>query len=59
MDANKEHIMPVLAECYGTENAGLWWQRWRIFFMACSELFSFNDGSEWYVGHYLFRKVSS
>ncbi|MDH3552485.1 MAG: class I SAM-dependent methyltransferase, partial [Gammaproteobacteria bacterium] len=56
MDANKEAIMPVLAECYGDAHASLWWQRWRIFFMACAELFAWDEGAEWYVGHYLFRK---
>ena len=57
MDSNKEQIMPILAECYGEADATVWWQRWRIFFMACSELFSYDDGNEWYVGHYRFRKV--
>jgi cyclopropane-fatty-acyl-phospholipid synthase len=56
-DANKEQIMPVLADCYGEENASLWWQRWRIFFMACAELFDYHGGEEWFVGHYLFRKA--
>ena len=59
MDSNKEKILPILAECYGADDAEVWWQRWRVFFMACSELFNYNQGSEWYVGHYLFRsKVS-
>lgn len=57
MDENKAAIMPILARCYGDDNASLWWQRWRIFFMACAELFNFDDGKEWYVGHYLFRKT--
>ncbi len=58
MDSNEEQIMPVLADCYGTENASLWWQRWRIFFMACAELFDYDEGQEWYVGHYRFRKAA-
>ena len=58
MDKNKDAIMPVLAKCYGAWNASLWWQRWRIFFMACAELFDYDEGQEWFVGHYLFRKAA-
>jgi cyclopropane-fatty-acyl-phospholipid synthase len=57
MDAGKEQIMPVLAACYGEADAKLWWQRWRIFFMACAELFAWDEGSEWFVSHYRFRKA--
>ena len=56
MDYRKHEIMPVLRETYGAEQAGRWFQRWRIFFMACAELFGTNDGQEWMVGHYLFRR---
>jgi cyclopropane-fatty-acyl-phospholipid synthase len=56
MDSRKESIMPILADCYGEADAALWWQRWRIFFMACAELFDYDEGQEWFVGHYLFRK---
>jgi len=57
MDANKNEIMPVLAACYGDDDATLWWQRWRMFFMACAELFDYDEGQEWHVGHYLFKKA--
>ena len=57
MDRNESTIMPILADCYGADRASLWWQRWRIFFMACAELFDYDEGAEWFVGHYLFKKA--
>ena len=56
MDKNHDKITPILASCYGADNVQVWRQRWRIFFMACAELFGFDHGQEWWVGHYLFEK---
>lgn len=56
MDARKDAIMPVIERTYGKKNAAVWFQRWRIFFMACAELWGFRHGQEWWVAHYLFRK---
>ena len=59
MDANKAEVMKVMSATYGLEDAGKWFMRWRIFFMACAELFAHADGREWYVGHYLFERKSN
>ena len=54
MDERRPRLMPILQECYGSKEARKWWMRWRMFFMACEELFAFNDGHEWWVSHYRF-----
>ena len=56
MDAARGPVMAVLGQTYGAPNAGRWWMRWRLFFMACAELFGHDHGREWWVSHYLFRK---
>ncbi len=55
MDARRAAIWPILARTYGAEHAGLWWMRWRLFFMSCAELFGHDHGREWWVAHYLFE----
>ena len=59
MDSQRSSIMPILANTYGEEEASRWWMRWRMFFMACEELFRFNEGQEWFVSHYRFSKAGS
>lgn len=56
MDINKAELTLVLAHVYGNENIETWRNRWRIFFMACAELFGYNSGQEWWVSHFLFEK---
>ncbi|UCD78866.1 MAG: class I SAM-dependent methyltransferase [Desulfobacterales bacterium] len=56
MDKHRKHIMPIMEAVYGLEEAELWFQRWRIFFMACAELWGYRNGREWRVSHYLLRK---
>lgn len=41
---------------YGKGNETKWIVNWRLFFLACSELFGYADGEEWMVSHYLFTK---
>lgn len=55
-DRNKDQIMKIFREHYGPKEAVKWFEYWRIFFMACSELWKFDDGQEWFVSHYLLEK---
>lgn len=55
MDANETELKPLFKEIYD-KDAEIWWQRWRIFFMACAELFGFDEGREWVIGHFRFKK---
>lgn len=56
MDQNKAEIISLLNATYGNDMALTWWMRWRIFFMACAELFAFDNGQQWHVMHYSFKK---
>jgi cyclopropane-fatty-acyl-phospholipid synthase len=56
LDAARERVMPMLVETYGKPDAVIWFQRWRMFYMAVAELFGYAHGNEWGVGHYLFDK---
>ena len=56
MDRHKEEILPLFADTYGRDQAVKWWAYWRVFYMACAELWGYRNGEEWLVSHYLFRK---
>lgn len=57
LEARRDELMPVLRSTYGSE-AQRWYHRWRLFFLACEELFGYRHGTEWLVGHYRFRPRS-
>ncbi|MGH8042658.1 MAG: SAM-dependent methyltransferase [Rudaea sp.] len=54
-DAHRDEVLSELERAYGPD-AKLWLRRWRMFWMACAELFGYRGGNEWMVGHYLFGK---
>ena len=56
LDTRMDQILPVMQRVYGQEHAQRWLQRWRIFFMACAELWGYNAGEEWVVSHYRLKK---
>ncbi len=64
MDRHRTEILKLFAETYAAgwgggareREARRWLIRWRVFFMACAELFGYSDGQEWMVSHYLFHR---
>jgi cyclopropane-fatty-acyl-phospholipid synthase len=58
MDRERTAILPLFREAYGADQALRWWAYWRIFFMACAELFGYRGGQEWFVSHYLFEPAA-
>jgi cyclopropane-fatty-acyl-phospholipid synthase len=59
LDAQRDEVLDLFEQCYGPGQGARWVQRWRIFFLACAELFRYNGGREWHVAHYLLRPVHS
>lgn len=51
LDEKREVVLPILERGY-EKDANRWFHRWRLFFMACAELFAYRDGEEWFVSHY-------
>ena len=56
LDSKRDTILPILSEVYG-QDATRWFQRWRLFFMACAELFAYRGGNEWFVSHYRWERA--
>jgi cyclopropane-fatty-acyl-phospholipid synthase len=57
LDDHVDELLPILAETYGASREQAWLADWRVFFLACAELFAFRGGQEWAVTHHLLRKA--
>ncbi len=55
-DAQREALLQLFARDMPPAAAAVLYQRWRMFFLACAELFRYRGGSEWFVAHYLFQQ---
>ena len=55
-DRHAREVRALFDRVYGPAAAALWLQRWRMFWMACAETFSYYRGRQWLVGHYRFTR---
>ena len=55
LDSHRPQIVELFRDVYGGDAASLWLMRWRLFFIACEELFAYRGGREWVVAHHLFE----
>lgn len=64
LDQHRSEALPILADAYGAgldsrsakaTKAREWFANWRLFYLACSELFRWSGGQRWGVSHYLFE----
>jgi cyclopropane-fatty-acyl-phospholipid synthase len=54
LEQNRDEIESILEAVYGAGQQQRWFYRWKMFFLACAELFGLAEGQEWYVSHYRF-----
>lgn len=57
LDDTRDRLLKLFQSDLPAQDARVALQRWRIFFMACAELFRYRDGEKWFVEHYLFEPV--
>lgn len=56
LDAQRQEVRKIFSDTYGSNQSQMWINRWRVFFMACAELFGMDEGRQWQVSHYLFDR---
>lgn len=56
LDKGRREARAIFAPVYGEANVDRWLRRWRVFFLACAEMFGFARGQEWWVSHYRLKR---
>tara|TARA_B100001113_G_scaffold186542_1_gene152826 strand:+ start:4467 stop:5492 length:1026 start_codon:yes stop_codon:yes gene_type:complete len=58
MDLNENRIMSLFQKNNSRSIAKRKFHFWRLFYIACAEIFGYEDGKEWIISHHLFKKSS-
>jgi cyclopropane-fatty-acyl-phospholipid synthase len=58
LDRERDRAVQLFAAAEPPRRARARVRRWRVFTIACEELFAFDGGDEWHVSHYLFSRPS-
>ncbi len=54
LDARRDEALEILRGVHGDERgARIALGNWRLFLLACAEIWRYREGSEWLVSHYL------
>ncbi len=56
LDRRRTQVVSLFGSKGDGSDPGVMFRRWRLFFMACQELFAYRGGQEWWVSHYLFQR---
>ncbi|MFL2926545.1 MAG: SAM-dependent methyltransferase [Candidatus Poseidoniales archaeon] len=56
MDQNKREILSLFERSNSSSIAKRKFHFWRLFYIACAEIFGYDNGNEWIVSHHLFKK---
>ena len=56
LDANRVAATAICESTYGQGEGVRWFHRWRLFYLACAEMWGYDGGNTWFVSHYLFER---
>lgn len=57
-DEEEDKIKEIMNKVYGEEQARVWSNRWRIYYLSMAEFFAMREGTEWFSTQYLLSPLS-